>query len=137
MSGIKDITQLLASMEPTLNTQAFVFCTSQSLTLEQAAALNPQGLFLETEGITLILTREDAQVAGFDASSDFRQITLTVHSSLEAVGLTAAIAAELAQAGISANVVAAYYHDHIFVPAADAQRALAVLTQLQQRSALA
>ena len=134
MSGIKDITQLLASMEPTLNPQAFVFCTSQSLTLAQAAALNPLGLFIEAEGITLILTREGAQAAGLDTSSDFRQITLTVHSSLEAVGLTAAIATELAQAGISANVVAAYYHDHIFIPAADAQRTLTALTQLQKRS---
>lgn len=137
MSGIKEITQLLASMEPALNPNTFVFCTSQNLTLEQASSLNPLGLFFEVEGLTLILPRENAQAAGLDVSSNFCQITLTVHSSLEAVGLTAAIATELAENGISANVVAAYYHDHIFVPEDDAQRALAVLVALQQRSALA
>jgi hypothetical protein len=54
-------------------------------------------------------------------------ITLNVHSSLEAIGLTAAVAGRLALHGISANVVAAYYHDHIFVPTADAERAVVVL----------
>ena len=62
-----------------------------------------------------------------------RRITLTVHSSLEAVGLTAAVATCLAQAGISANVVAAYHHDHVFVPEADAETAVQALRQLQQR----
>ena len=57
-------------------------------------------------------------------------IVLTVHSSLNAVGLTAAVAGALAAAGISANVVAAHYHDHIFVPSERAVDALAVLEQL-------
>jgi len=59
-----------------------------------------------------------------------RRITLTVHSSLEAVGLTAAVAGALARQGISANVVAAFYHDHIFVPRDQAERAVAVLEKL-------
>jgi len=62
-----------------------------------------------------------------------RQITLTVHSSLEAVGLTAAFATELTRHGISANVVAGYYHDHIFVGAGDAERAVAALQGLSER----
>jgi hypothetical protein len=63
-----------------------------------------------------------------------RQITLKVHSSLEAVGLTAAFSRALTEAGISANVVAAYYHDHIFVPATDAERAIEALRQLSAAS---
>ena len=63
-----------------------------------------------------------------------RCITLTVHSSLEAVGLTAAIATELAGLGISANVVAAYYHDHVFVPCAQAEQAVAGLAALGSRA---
>jgi hypothetical protein len=57
-------------------------------------------------------------------------ISLDVHSSLEAVGLTAAFATALGNEGISANVIAAYYHDHIFVPTADAERAVAALKAL-------
>jgi hypothetical protein len=64
-----------------------------------------------------------------------RMITLTVHSSLAAVGLTAAFSARLAREGIGANVVAAFHHDHIFVPAADAERALAALKALHRESA--
>ena len=57
-------------------------------------------------------------------------ITLDVHSSLEAVGLTAAVSAALAEENISCNVVAAYYHDHLFVPVADAERAMETLMRL-------
>lgn len=59
-------------------------------------------------------------------------ITLTVHSDLQAVGLTAAFASALGQAGISCNVVAGAFHDHIFVPVEQAQQALAALKTLQQ-----
>jgi hypothetical protein len=62
-------------------------------------------------------------------------ITLRVHSSLAAVGLTAAVAAALSDHGISANVVAAYCHDHIFVPADRAEEALAALRSLQASGA--
>lgn len=67
------------------------------------------------------------------ASKPMRQITLTVHSSLDAVGLTAAFATELTRHGISANVVAGYYHDHIFVAEKDAERAVAALEALSSR----
>lgn len=56
-----------------------------------------------------------------------------MHSSLEAVGLTAAFATELTRHGLSANVVAGYYHDHVFVDADDAERAVAVLQTLSER----
>ena len=61
----------------------------------------------------------------------FRLITLTVHSSLEAVGLTAVVTNKLAEHKISANVVAAYYHDHIFVPCEKAKKAMEVLREFQ------
>lgn len=57
-------------------------------------------------------------------------ITLTIHSSLEALGLTSAFSNALAAEGISCNVVAAYYHDHIFVAKGDAERAIMVLERL-------
>lgn len=57
----------------------------------------------------------------------FRGITLTIHSSLDAVGITAAVSTKLAEQGISANVIAAYYHDHIFVQAEKAELAIEAL----------
>ncbi len=88
--------------------------------------------FREAEGLTLLVTKEDADKAGFNYESVFRGITLTVHSSLEAVGLTAAVSGKLAEEGISANMIAAYYHDHIFVPAEEADAALSALEELSR-----
>jgi hypothetical protein len=88
-------------------------------------------LFLEAEGLTLIIRKTAAEQHGIPFEATFKAITLNVHSSLEAIGLTAAVASRLTLRGISANVVAAYYHDHIFVPTTDAKRALQVLRELQ------
>jgi hypothetical protein len=69
-------------------------------------------------------------LAGLAYEGAYRQVTLTVHSSLAAVGLTAAVSRALADAGIACNMVAGYYHDHAFVPEADAGAALAALARL-------
>ena len=79
--------------------------------------------------LTLVLEKKEALRAGLSFEGSFKQITLSVHSSLEAVGLTAAVASKLTQKGISANVIAAYYHDHIFVQASKAQKALLALKE--------
>ena len=91
--------------------------------------LNPLAFFVESEGLTLILSVEAAEKAQLAYESKFKQITLTVHSSLDAVGLTAAVATKLSSYGISANVVAAYYHDHIFVQSGKADEALLALKE--------
>ena len=80
----------------------------------------------------MVLEESTAVRAGLSFSGTFRQITLTVHSSLEAVGLTAAVASKLADRGISANVIAAYYHDHIFVQSDMAVSALKALSELEK-----
>ncbi|GEA60070.1 ACT domain-containing protein [Vibrio comitans] len=131
MSGIKELDQLLKSMKPHLQEGEFVFCTVKG-DLQDYIELNPVGTFIEPEGLTLILERglADQKQLSFDGS--FRMITLTVHSSLEAVGLTAAVSTKLAAKDISANVVAAYYHDHIFVPAAKAELALLALNEFAE-----
>lgn len=131
MAGISNLDELLKSMSPELVENEFVFCTVPG---ECSSYLHLQirGFFYETEGLTLILPASEADKANLTYKSTFRQITLTVHSSLEAVGLTAAVSAKLADHGISANVVAAYYHDHIYVPTEKAGAAMAALNELGQ-----
>lgn len=131
MAGEQELSKLLATMEPTLQDGTFVFATIEATEIPEG--LRPVGMFREAEGMTLIMPLQDAVRAGLTASKPMRQITLTVHSSLEAVGLTAALATEMTWHGISANVVAGYYHDHVFVGAEDADRALATLRALSAR----
>ena len=130
MSGITELDLLLKTLEPTLLEGEFVYATVPHDRMSDCLALQPIGIFREAEGLTLILAKEKADAAGLAASAPMRCITMMVHSALEAVGLTAAMATALTKAGISANVVAAYYHDHIFVPAADAKRAVETLHAL-------
>ncbi|MBL0370418.1 ACT domain-containing protein [Rhizobium sp. KVB221] len=134
MTGITHIAQLLTSMEPELQPGEFVFCALPA-GRNLAPHIEPLGLFAEKEGRTAIVDAESAKSLDYPKSLPMRQISLTVHSSLEAVGLTAAISAELARHDISANVVAAYYHDHIFVPSSDAVRAVEALRELSRSSA--
>ena len=133
MAGIKDLNKLLNSMQPKLIDEAFVFC-SVAGRLEQYLYLESIATFKEPEGITLVLTKDKADEAGLNYEGVFRQITLTVHSSLQAVGLTAAVSTKLASKGISANVIAAYYHDHIFVSLEQAGQALVALKELSNES---
>ncbi len=128
MSGVTDLDTLLKSMSPKLHEAEFVFCTVSG-ELTKYCQLKPIATFLEQEGLTLILQKTVAQKAGLLFENSFRQITLTIHSSLEAVGLTAAVTQKLASKGISANVVSAYYHDHIFVQATKAKDALVALQE--------
>lgn len=129
MSGIKDLTLLLASIEPVLDEREFVFCTFPALDRNQVELLDPIGFFREKEGSTLIITRQKATDHTINYEGVYRLISLTVHSSLDAVGLTAAFSAKLAEKDISANVVAGYYHDHIFVPAPKAEQAMEALME--------
>jgi hypothetical protein len=128
MAGETSLATLLRSMSPQLNVGEYVFCTLCDGQLP--AGLDIIGSFREQEGLTVILERSHAEQAGFRFDYVAAWITLNVHSALEAVGLTAAFATALGQAGISCNVIAGYYHDHLFVGQADAERAMQVLRNL-------
>jgi hypothetical protein len=113
-------------MKPEMQEGVFVFCTLPE-GKQIPADLEPVHIFHEREGTAFVVRREKAEAAGLPYQFVSRLITLTVHSSLEAVGSLAAITAPLAEAGISVNAVSAFYHDHLFVPlerAEDAQRLL-------------
>jgi hypothetical protein len=130
VSGEIDLTKLIASMHPVLNDQEYIFAIMDKDSLVSIDELEPLGTFYEIEGLTVIALKTKADALGIYYQSVFQCITLNVHSSLEAVGLTAAVSCALANDGISANVVAAYYHDHIFVPTAKAKQALLCLQNL-------
>ncbi|MCP3144509.1 ACT domain-containing protein [Pyxidicoccus xibeiensis] len=127
MPGETNLDVLLRSMRPVLKEGEYVFCTLPHPASPDLGALAPVGLFHEDEGLTLILRRERADGAGLPYSGTFRLLTLSVHSSLDAVGFIAAVSTRLAAHGIGVNPVAAYHHDHLFIPAARAPEALALL----------
>lgn len=122
--GETDLQRLLAGLAPTLAERPRAIRTQPADAPVPADAIM---LFREDEGLTVVVAADD----GVDAAH-WAQITLRIHSSLEAVGMMAAIANALAARGIPCNAVSAYYHDHLFVPwerRADAMRALHALTE--------
>ena len=129
---ISNLSVLLGSMEPKLHDGVYVYCVAPHGS--DVAGLSPVATISESEGLTLVLSEEQAIGAGLRVLFRAAWITLMVHSDLEAVGLTAAFAHALGQAGISCNVVAGAYHDHIFVPFEQAQLAMEALIELQRVS---
>lgn len=125
MSGEKNLKQLLKSMKPEHNSGDYVFCKVENL--ENVNLKEVEMFFREKEAITLILKKETAEILNLQYSVIMAWITLTVHSSLEAVGLTAAFSKALSENGVSCNVVAAFYHDHIFVNQKDIEKAMEIL----------
>jgi len=128
MSAEHDLETLIRSMQPVLQPGQFVFATVPAQT--DLNTLEPQMVFREAEGLTLILEQQKAKANGIDVLFPSRMITLNVHSALDAVGFMARVATALAADGISVNPVAGYYHDHLFVPDAMAERAMASLQRL-------
>ena len=118
-----DLPTLIRAMSPQLKPGIFVFVTVDTL----PAGLDPVMTFREAEGITLILTCEQAEATGLHATFRSRMITLEINSSLDAVGFLAAITARLAAAGIPVNPVSGFHHDHLFVPEGRAEEAMLLL----------
>ncbi|WP_395943616.1 ACT domain-containing protein [Brevundimonas sp.] len=134
MAAISDLPTLLSTMTPVLRDGVFVFCELPELDGRAISALSPVVVVQEDEAVTVVVPKEVAVANGLIFGPAMRMISLKVHSDLEAVGLTAAFATALAQAGVSANVVAGSRHDHIFVPERQAEEAMAALGALQARS---
>ena len=130
MTGELNLGTLLKTIKPKLNQGRFVFCTVNDLKLIDTK--HTVLIFKEAEAITIIVKKEMADKLNLAYSFISSWITLTVHSSLEAIGLTAAFSKALSENGISCNVVAAFYHDHIFVNEKDADKAMDVLNKLSE-----
>lgn len=126
---VSDLATLLSQMRPELHSGRYAF-----VTLPPGYPLDPSRIVAsirEPEGLSVIITEDDAIDLGLPVAFMAAWITLTVHSDLAAVGLTAAFSTALGRAGISCNVVAGVHHDHLFVPVGQAQEAMQMLRELQ------
>lgn len=130
MFGETNLQRLLANMQSELIEGEYVFC-SIPLQAYDRLRIQPIGRFREAKGITIVVERKFADDEDLDYTFISRMITLNVHSSLEAVGLITAITSKLTAAGISANTISAYYHDHLFVPTDRADVAMKLLDELR------
>ena len=128
--GETNLSELIKNMEPVLNDGEYVFASLTSSKLANISRGKTICEMKEKEGVTVVISKEYA--LQLDLSIDFIMswITLNIHSSLEAVGLTAAFAKTLGENNISCNVIAGYYHDHIFVGKKDEAEAMKVLWEM-------
>jgi uncharacterized protein len=128
MTGERNLSRLQRHMAPQMHSETFVYCNFPDF--EIPPGMSPICTFREAEGLTVIVEKGQAEHRAVEYVFEARLITLTVHSSLEAVGFLAALAGSLAQASIPCNAVAGYHHDHLFVPTARAGEAFALLSAM-------
>jgi hypothetical protein len=126
--GSTDLQAMLATLEATVRPDDYVYAVVEA---DHPAVALAAATVWEDEGLTVVLRQADADNHGITYDFVACWLSLTVHSSLEAVGLTAAFSRALGDAGISCNVLAGFHHDHLLVPVAERDRALAVLRALR------
>ncbi|MDX2130163.1 MAG: ACT domain-containing protein [Chloroherpetonaceae bacterium] len=135
--GETNLHHLLRNLSPVLLPDAYFFISLPKVSHE-LLALQPFAIIQETEGTTLVVNEQSLEALKENnhiqqISAPYRAIKLSVHSSLEAVGLTAAVSSALAKESIAANIIAGFYHDYCFVPALKANEAIQILEKLQQQ----
>lgn len=132
MTGVTDLGLLIRTLRPDAIDGLWFFAT-----VEPGTDVDAVATVRESEGLSVVVGSSEAERLGLDLSRPYRWITLRVHSSLEAVGLTAAVSAALTAHGISCNVIAGAFHDHLLVPAGRLDDALFALMQLSETGVVA
>ncbi|MFP5415306.1 MAG: ACT domain-containing protein [Actinomycetes bacterium] len=122
MAGLTNLHQILAALRPSVREGRFVYVSAPT-----PPDVHAQARIVEDEGVTLVVEQEVAERLGLAYEGVFGWITLQAHTSLEAVGITAAVSTALARVGVSCNVLAGFYHDHLLVPIAQVDEAIDVL----------
>ena len=126
MAGLTNLHEILGALRPSVRQGSFVY-----VTLPTPPEVEAYARIVEDEGITLVFDQSTADEHGWEYEGVFAWITLQVHTSLTSVGITAAVSTALARVGISCNVLAGYYHDHLLVPAESVDEAIDVLGGLE------
>ena len=131
MSGSVDLSEMLRSLSVSRRVGRFTICTvDETVSLDSGV----EAIIREAEGVTVVTTVEAAQRNGWAIDFEAAWLTLDVHSSLKAVGLTAAVSTALTRVGISCNVIAGFYHDHLLVPLDRAAQAIECLVALRDQA---
>lgn len=133
MNRTQFLQDLIKQLSPKLDPRTYVYCTVAHATYGKLDHLKPIVSIAELEGLTLVIPLEEAKAEGLDYYRVFRRITLEGHSSLEALGLTSVVTSVLAERGITTNVIAGFYHDHMFVPSDRTDEAMAALKELASK----
>lgn len=126
--GEENLLILCATLRPVMATAVYVYCSFPDFLVP--AGLSTLCTIEEPEGLTVIAKRAEVERLGLSYTYEARLITLSVHSSLEAVGFIAVISGKLAEAKIPCNVIAGYYHDHVLVPVDRADEAMVRLQEI-------
>ena len=126
--------QMISGMTPVLQPGTFVFITTKDSALVTALFPDAISTVRENEGMSMLIPVELAEKFALDVEHPMRCITLNVYSSLEGVGLTAAVSTALGEHGIPCNMVAGFHHDHVFLPAGMCDQAIEILTSLQKNA---
>lgn len=134
MKRTQFLQDLIKQLSPKLDSITYVYCTVAHAKYGELEKLKPIVSIAELEGLTLVIPLEQAKAQGLDYYRIFRRITLEGHSSLEALGLTSVVTSLLAERGITTNVIAGFYHDHIFVPSDRTDEAMDALQELARES---
>lgn len=122
MAGMTDLHEILGALRPYVRQGAYVYVTA-----ETPPEVDCHARIVEDEGVTLVLDQAIADEHRLTYDGVFGWITLEAHTSLQAVGITAAVSTALARVGLSCNVLAGYYHDHLLVPLDSVSEAMDVL----------
>jgi len=125
---------MISGMTPTLRSEKYVFISTEDPTLVSSLSSQAISIFEEEEGKSLLIPVDLAKESGFSVAQPMSCITLNVYSSLDGVGLTAAVATALGENSIPCNMIAAFHHDHVFVPSEMSDQAMEVLTTLQKHA---
>ncbi|WP_133501440.1 ACT domain-containing protein [Cognatilysobacter terrigena] len=129
MTGETHLPHILANLDVQLRAGAYVLITRA--TPDPDADAVAAARINEAEGITYVVTEDYARARGEPPGFVAAWLTLKVHSALNAVGLTAAVSGVLAERGIACNIIAGHFHDHILVPAARRDDAIAAIRSLR------
>lgn len=131
MNGAQDLHEMLSDLAPFLAEAPYVFTKTDVLT--EGLVNQSFACVKEAEAYTFIMEQKVADFFKLPYHYLAAKITIQVHSALDAVGLTAALATQLANHNMSCNVVAGFYHDHLFVNYEHGSRAVEVLLALSDK----
>ena len=132
--GKKNIDYILKNLNPRLNPDDYIFTIVNSL---DSIDINEILAYIrESEGISLIMKKSVADFLQVPYFGVWSWITLDVHSSLDAVGLTSVVSNAFSEIGLSCNIVAGYHHDHIFIQKEMAEKAMNTLAILSSKKGI-